>query len=209
MIGPSLSERARDVRVALRRSGVGEDGRRIVFVTHSYGGLLVKQALLNDPHLWSATRAVIFLGVPHFGSPTAAALSGSSRVVLSSAVRELYPDESGALAQLNESFCGAVAKRGADIQVVSFGEGEVLELSGRRGRPTLRLDLVPEKSANPRIGHFEILEGVDHIRLPKPTTRDDRVYRAILDIVRDQPRETGRRVDRFQYEEAAFIGSPA
>jgi hypothetical protein len=186
MIGPSLEERASDIRIALLKSGVGQDGRRVVFVTHSYGGLLVKQVLAEDPALWSATKGILFLGVPHFGSPVAGTLAGSSRVVLSSAVRELYPNESGSLAKLNETFRAAVARRGDEVAVLSFGEGELLELGGRHGRPTIRLDLVPANSANPRVGKFEVLEGVDHVFLPKPASKSDPVYRALIDLVSKQ-----------------------
>jgi protein SERAC1 len=186
MIGPSLADRASDIRIALHRSGVGQEGRKVVFVTHSYGGLLVKEVLTQDPALWSVTKGILFLGVPHFGSPIAGTLAGSSRVVLSSAVRELYPDESGALARLNEAFCAAVASRSDEVTIMSFGEGELLELGGRHGRPTVRLDLVPPNSANPRVGHFEILEGVDHVILPKPFSREDAVYQAVLGLTLKQ-----------------------
>ncbi|RKK06379.1 hypothetical protein BFJ68_g17629 [Fusarium oxysporum] len=50
--------------------------RSIIFVGHSYGGLVIKEALLKAQHLHSRrlvdilpqTKAIIFLGTPHVGS---------------------------------------------------------------------------------------------------------------------------------------------
>ncbi|KAK3305960.1 Alpha/Beta hydrolase protein [Chaetomium strumarium] len=50
------------------------DGRPIVFVAHSLGGIILKQALYLSQHdrrfhgLLDATRGLIFYGTPHFGA---------------------------------------------------------------------------------------------------------------------------------------------
>lgn len=195
MIGPSLSERAADVCIALRTAGVGEGGRKVVFVTHSYGGLLVKDALSQDQNLWASTSGIVFFGVPHFGSPAPASLPGQTRFVLSKAVRELFPasDPDAALSQLNESFCQAVTARlnerescneGDVVRVVSFGEDRPLQMGGGRGRGQIRLNLVPPDSANPGVGLFTVMPDTDHIRKSKPPQRDDIRYQAVLALVR-------------------------
>lgn len=57
--------------------------RPLIFVAHSLGGLLIKQALIEsskqdrdgrDRNLHKACRAVIFFGTPHRGSPHDASL---------------------------------------------------------------------------------------------------------------------------------------
>ena len=72
-----LPERATNTLAVLEASGIGK--RPIVFVTHSFGGLLVKQLLRSavDFHqpAWSAiatnTKAVVFISTPHGGSEKA------------------------------------------------------------------------------------------------------------------------------------------
>jgi pimeloyl-ACP methyl ester carboxylesterase len=70
-----LFSHANDLLYALERER--PKGRSIVFVAHSLGGLLVKEVLhrsqqageadLND--IVESTKAVVFLGTPHRGSP--------------------------------------------------------------------------------------------------------------------------------------------
>lgn len=191
MIGPTLASRAAEISAALERSGVGRDGRKIVFVTHSYGGLLVKQALLMNATLLRQTRGVVFFGVPHFGSPVAGSWSGQTEFVLSQAVRELFPAASAraALETLNTAFVDAINDQktaGHRIQVVSFGEGRKLklEVGARRGQASVLLDLVPRESADPLTGQFWLLHDADHVQLSKPPRRDDFRYRIVAAIAR-------------------------
>jgi hypothetical protein len=72
----SVPEKARRVLDKLTAAGVGQ--RPVVFVTHSMGGLVVKEMLsvsLDEARaggprarLASATRGVVFFATPHFGS---------------------------------------------------------------------------------------------------------------------------------------------
>lgn len=167
---PTLAIRAERLRQALQAAGVG-DGRDVVFVTHSYGGLMVKEALAGDPMLWKATRAVVFFATPHAGSPIAQRVP-----VFSRAVRELTVADAG-LKELHDEFVGDVRRRG-DVKVVSFGE----ELGYSAGRQPLGI-LVPVESADPGVGSFTIVEGADHVGVCKVGLREDFRYRSILDIV--------------------------
>lgn len=190
-IGPTLASRAAEISSALERSGVGRNGRKIVFITHSYGGLLVKQALLMNSSLLRQTRGVVFFGVPHFGSPVAGSWSGQTEFVLSQAVRELFPAASAraALEALNVAFVDAINDEkaaGHRVQVVSFGEGKKLklEVGARRGQASVLLDLVPRESADPLTGQFWLLHDADHVQLSKPPRRDDFRYRIVAAIAR-------------------------
>lgn len=191
MIGPTLASRAAEISSALDRSGVGRNGRKVVFITHSYGGLLVKHALLMNPCLLEQTRGIVFFGVPHFGSPVAGSWSGQTEFVLSQAVRELFPAASAraALESLNTTFVNAISDRkaaGHRIQVVSFGEGKKLklEVGARRGQASVMLDLVPRDSADPLTGQFWLIHDADHVQLSKPPKRDDFRYRIVAALAR-------------------------
>jgi hypothetical protein len=190
-LGPTLASRAADICEALEKAGVGRDGRDIVFITHSYGGLLVKQALSLKPELLTLTRGIVFFGVPHFGSPVAGSWSGQTEFVLSQAVRELFPAATAraALEHLNAAFISAVESQmaaGHRIEVVSFGEGKKLklEVGARRGQASLLLNLVPRESADPLTGQFWLIHDADHVQLSKPPKKEDFRYRIVAAIAR-------------------------
>ena len=67
-----LVEQSKEVQQKLMLAGVGS--RPVVFVTHSFGGLLLKQILRNAEQdstfrpLIPNTRGVVFYAVPHLGS---------------------------------------------------------------------------------------------------------------------------------------------
>lgn len=189
-LGPTLSDRAEDVSAALQKARVGEDGRRVVFVSHSYGGIIVKEALVRSPKLAERTRGVVFFGVPHFGSPVAGSWSGQSQFVLSQAVRELFPasDARLALDKLNHDFIQVIEARkraGERVEVVSFGEGKrlKLEVGARTGQASIMLDLVPRESADPQTGQFWLIHDADHVQLSKPHKREDFRYRIVASIL--------------------------
>ena len=67
----NFDEMALSLRTALKDAGVGRDGKRVVFVTFSMGGLVVKRALVDDEQLRRNTAGVVFFATPHLGSPIA------------------------------------------------------------------------------------------------------------------------------------------
>jgi hypothetical protein len=79
----SLAQNLLDTIKASRLSKDGTKDRRIIFVTHSHGGLLVKEALVIDTlggsvdGIASRTDGILFFGTPHKGS----ALARFGRVV--------------------------------------------------------------------------------------------------------------------------------
>lgn len=67
----NFEEMALSLRTALRDAGVGRNGKKVVFVSFSMGGLVVKRALVDDEQLRSSTLGVVFFATPHLGSPIA------------------------------------------------------------------------------------------------------------------------------------------
>ena len=68
----SIKEQASRLRNELESAGVGD--RPVIFVTHSMGGLIVKEMLVEDSKdvyspLLHQTKGVVFYSTPHRGSP--------------------------------------------------------------------------------------------------------------------------------------------
>ncbi|MFJ9822187.1 lipase family alpha/beta hydrolase [Streptomyces sp. NPDC101151] len=45
-------------------------GQPVHLVAHSMGGLVVRTALMRHPDLWNRIGKIVFLGTPHYGSPS-------------------------------------------------------------------------------------------------------------------------------------------
>lgn len=72
----------------LIRANVGR--KPIIWVTHSMGGLIVKQILVNHLPFFDKTKGIVFFSVPHKGSEMAVWSPKVQRIILpSSHVREL------------------------------------------------------------------------------------------------------------------------
>ena len=111
--------------------------RPLIFVAHSLGGLLVKQALIEsskqdrdgrDRNLHKACCAVIFFGTPHRGSPDASLgsiIAGIAKMaqfdINKSILRDLDPKSgSPTLGTLLEDFNSLLIQQ--EIQVYTFQE---------------------------------------------------------------------------------------
>uniref|UniRef100_A0A8C4NIS0 Protein SERAC1 n=1 Tax=Eptatretus burgeri TaxID=7764 RepID=A0A8C4NIS0_EPTBU len=174
----SLAYRSREMLAKLQAAGVGE--KPIVWVTHSLGGLMVKQMLVDAASnpatggVLSNTRAVVFFGVPHCGSRLAE-LSLAVRFVLfpSAEIAELRRD-SAMLRDLHKQFTELVRLRG--IRVLSFGETQPTTLG------MLRSLIVSTESADPGVGEFETVP-VDHLNVCKPEGRHSPIYQRTLELI--------------------------
>uniref|UniRef100_UPI00358F0A02 protein SERAC1 isoform X5 n=1 Tax=Myxine glutinosa TaxID=7769 RepID=UPI00358F0A02 len=174
----SLAYRSREMLAKLQVAGVGE--KPIVWVTHSLGGLMVKQMLVDAASNPAAcdvlanTRAVVFFGVPHSGSRLAE-LSLAVRFVLfpSAEIAELRRD-SAMLQELHKRFTELVRRHG--IKVLSFGETQPTTLG------MLRTLIVSTESADPGVGEFETVP-VDHLNVCKPEGRHSPIYQRTLELI--------------------------
>jgi hypothetical protein len=135
-----ILEHARDLLRCLEeaRTEIEEINRPILFVAHSLGGLVLKQALFiaaesglrHYEPIWNATKGVLFFGTPHRGSslakygaqlarvPTALSMKPTPRLLESLAAGSLV------LSELNGHFSGLMGGRGHEEgkEVVSFYE---------------------------------------------------------------------------------------
>ncbi|KAH9088063.1 hypothetical protein Ae201684P_009584 [Aphanomyces euteiches] len=172
-----LDATSEDLRIKLKRAGVGVD-RPVVFVAHSMGGIVVKKMLHDDAMSSEAatlavnTKGLVFYGVPHKGSPVAAAIFPVAAAVQRQGIHLQHPvtaDLHGTprLDELN-AWCAKFAKDKA-VRVVSIGESTPVKL------PLVGVEalVVPAASSNPGFGEYVQLPATDHIQVCKPASIAD------------------------------------
>lgn len=133
MLGDALLEDINDTIRSMPR----EKARKLVFVAHSYGGIVVKKALVSATkdsrtnHITEQTIATLFLGTPHSGS----SFSRFGRIQArffrliglgsSTSLLDDLEEKSTVLMDLHKDFVTVV---GRNLQVINFFEtlGQVL-----------------------------------------------------------------------------------
>ena len=182
-----LTDRAINVLATLDSTGIGS--RPLCFVTHSMGGLLVKQLLRHAldfareyERIARHTRGVVFLATPHAGSD-AAVLASYLRFFIrpTRAIKELEA-HAPALRELNLWYRNNATARGIASRV--FWET----------RATHGVAVVNATSADPGIpGVTPIPVDADHVAICKPASRTEVQYTQLLKFVDERlPRRRGR-----------------
>lgn len=126
----TLKERSDQLAQELRCANVGD--RPIIWVTHSMGGLLVKEMLTDienqgeSKHTYKSlveqTKGIVFFSVPHKGSEMAVWSPNMQRIISpSNQVLELRKD-SPMLIDLHQRFLNLAERH--NIECLSFGEGK-------------------------------------------------------------------------------------
>ncbi|XP_054791050.1 uncharacterized protein LOC129296480 isoform X2 [Prosopis cineraria] len=166
-------------------AGIGK--RPVIFVTHSMGGLVVKQILYkamegNFDHLVNNTIGIVFYSCPHFGSKLAD-VPWRMGIVLRPAlsVGELRRGSSR-LVELND-YIRHLHKKGK-LDVLSFCETKVTPIVEGYGGWAFRVEIVPIESAYPGFGELVVLESKDHVNSCKPVSRIDPSYKETLEFLR-------------------------
>lgn len=168
-----LTDRATNVLATLSVE-LGEK-RPIVFVCHSYGGLLVKQLLRTSSEIapeyadfMKQVRGIVFLGTPHTGSGVAAYSLALRKILRSSPAIEELKKNSALLRELNTWFRRTLARHPFPILVYY------------ETQPTRGLQVVDEASADPGLAFVTpVAVDADHITLSKPLMPDFRVKQTI------------------------------
>ncbi|EPE35145.1 alpha/beta-Hydrolase [Glarea lozoyensis ATCC 20868] len=166
------------------RTTDAERSRHLVFVAHSYGGLVVKKALLHaqgDPSLSYVaenTKAIFFLGTPHSGSSFSVWGRWQARAL------SLLRSNSSILADLD---CDSILLRDLHHEFARIDRATIFNFYEQRPIQLARLWFftweeycVSESSATyagPRVKNFGL--SVDHYGLNKFGSRDVN-YRNVL-----------------------------
>ncbi|KAJ0396855.1 hypothetical protein ATCC90586_002592 [Pythium insidiosum] len=172
-----FQETSQDVLKKLRAARVGD--RPVVFVTHSLGGVLLKQVLLeaedshDDSSLIDSVNGVLFYGVPHHGSPIAQTIQTFRPRTLGIEQHPVTEHLHGTphLKMLNDWAGRLFEEKG--ISALSVGESSPCKL------PVIGVDalVVPATSANPGFGDFVTVADSTHIDVCKPQSKLDERYK--------------------------------
>jgi hypothetical protein len=167
----SLSDRATNCLEKLVSAGIGE--RPVVFVTHSLGGLLVKQMLRHAKEManpdWTTLsencRGVIFLGTPHSGSDMSNYVQYLKHVLAPTVAVEDLEAHHPRLRELNVWYRNNSPRAGIKTKVYF------------ETKKTMKILIVDPTSADPGIaGIVPIPIETDHIQICKPPSRGNDVY---------------------------------
>ncbi|KAH8653539.1 hypothetical protein BX600DRAFT_515806 [Xylariales sp. PMI_506] len=160
----------------------------IIFVAHSMGGLIVKEAYIQgsaDPtyqEMVKAVSAIVFLSTPHRGSDFADILNRILQVSLVSAPKEYINNlsrNSAALQRINETFRHLVS----GLNIVSFYETQTTPI-GFEGNRIMVVDRDSSILGYPG----EVSKGLDadHHTVCKYDSRNDPSYLTVRNYIRMQ-----------------------
>lgn len=179
----SLKNRATNVLSLLNTKKIGE--RPVLFITHSMGGLLVKQMLRNiydfaQPEwkkIGEQIRGIVFISTPHSGSDIATWLDFMGAMLgTSESVKELKANNPF-LKELNKYFRQHHDLARIPIQVF-FETKKTSREQKILGFPkTFAAIVVDEASANPEMtGVVPIPLDEDHLSICRPRSKNSQIY---------------------------------
>lgn len=172
----------------LVQAGIGS--RPIVWVTHSMGGLIVKQMLLQAAahesedvkNVLRNTVGIVFYSVPHRGSSLMDLNSGMKLLLLpTKEVKELKKN-SPFLLDLHEKFKKLAEEH--NISCLSFGETKKTKL----GLKWSAL-MVSQDSSDPNIGDYYAVPK-NHLDTCKPQSKDSQVYHLLVEFIHNHIPQT-------------------
>ncbi|MEL6437942.1 MAG: effector-associated domain EAD1-containing protein [Cyanobacteria bacterium J06621_8] len=177
----ALIDRATNSLDLLEINSIGK--RPTFFVTHSMGGLLVKQMLRNAHdsgndawlQILKNTQGIVYLATPHAGSAKASFLKSIKADILTSiSVKELEAHDSRLL-ELNRVYRNNETFNQIPMKV--YAEDKPMRLIGM---------IVDKSSADPGIsGVNPILLKRNHIDIAKPESPEDRLYQGVKHFITD------------------------
>lgn len=173
-----LADRATNILDLLDSYEIGE--RPLIFITHSFGGLLVKQMLRSarDFGKWQAiashTRGIVFLSTPHSGSDIASWIRHIGGILQTTVSVEELEAHHSRLRELNLLYRNDDQLRKIPMRVYC----ETL--------PTKGILVVNQTSADPGInGVIPVPMPCDHISICKMKDRNNQIYRQVKRLIKN------------------------
>jgi protein SERAC1 len=152
----------------------------IIFITHSMGGLLIKEMLRNAQTFQKKlvieqTKGIVFLSTPHTGSHLANVIDIIGIVARTTISVDELKSHIPQLRQLNEWYRQNVDSLGITTKVYF------------ETKPTKSFLVVDPDSANPAIKDVQpIATDDDHLSITKPTSTNNLVYRGVSQFIKQQ-----------------------
>lgn len=124
------------------------------------------------------TNGIVFLGVPHRGSPIAK-WKQHMQMILSPSIEVKEMEENAPkLLELHERFMNCLRSSFRHMKIVSIAEGSPTMLTSFK----FPLRIVTEESACINHGDFYVLKD-DHLSLSKPIFRQSFLYQRLLQVI--------------------------
>ncbi|KAF1319069.1 hypothetical protein FI667_g13323, partial [Globisporangium splendens] len=176
-----------EIRNKLNAARVGTGDRPVIFVTHSLGGVLLKQVLHDsmvepsreESSLVDNVNGVLFYGVPHHGSPVAQTIQAfrprSLGINQHPVTEHLHGTPHSKM--LNDWCASLFEEKG--IPALSIGESVPCRL------PVIGVEalVVPPSSANPGFGDFVTVPDATHMSVCKPSAQSDLRYTLAYEFI--------------------------
>jgi hypothetical protein len=206
-----IEKTAAAVGRSLRRAKIGANGRPVLFVCHSMGGLVVKamlrqraglsgpadEAAAGNPIRTEGAEAgwltgdvsVMFLATPHRGSQVSefAKELETAGLVRVSPVLKLMKPAHPYLLDLNEDFIDLATSPPVVDGVPSIRIRRVRSFAEGKEfwlpAPASSVAIVLPESADPGIGSFEIVPEADHLSINKPSGPNARLLSDVAAMV--------------------------
>ncbi|XP_072931201.1 protein SERAC1 [Epargyreus clarus] len=177
-----IASKASELAPTLVDAGVGT--KNMVWITHSMGGLIVKQLLVNADQsensqikkLCEKTKAVLFYSTPHKGSSLATMPRAAAAVLWPSHDVKQLRENSPELLEMHKSFIKIADKY--SWETISFAETMPTLVTAFK----VPIHFVESYSADLGRGVFYRLP-LDHLSICKPATRQSILYTAVLDVI--------------------------
>lgn len=191
--GLAIDDRAANVALKLASKEEAGFGRRpLIFITHSMGGLVVKEFVTGARSLgvqdWitvaDAVKGIVFLGTPHHGSYIASIAKGFAALLRTQEHVKQMTFSGPALDKLHRAFVKwqSQSKCPVESYVETRGIARTGWLGVRRLLPSVVV--VPRISGDPSLAECACYPiPADHITLVKPNGPESDVYAGVLRFV--------------------------
>ncbi|XP_076250470.1 protein SERAC1 isoform X1 [Rhynchophorus ferrugineus] len=194
----TLNERSDNLAQMLLKCDIGH--RPIVWVTHSMGGLIVKNILCKAyesensilKNICLNTKGVIFYSTPHRGSKLANLSNAVSLVLWPSVEVQELREDCPKLTAIHEKFLKIAQE--IPLKVVTFVETKSTVVSAMK----FNFLLVERNSGNTGIGeYFEI--PLDHLGICKPGTKFSFLYQKVLHLLKELESDVSVKAETNKY----------
>ncbi|KAJ3534742.1 hypothetical protein NM208_g7416 [Fusarium decemcellulare] len=180
----SASQHGNDLALKFERNIPSNEP--VIFIAHSLGGILVKDAIKRSKSIREQTKLIIFMGTPHCGSQLAKRSATVTKIlklvgqqINESIIQGLQP-KSEVFSSIDENFRTIVLEE--NIRIHSFYEAR-----GMSGIKSAIGKVVDDESSRLNLPQdIETTESInaDHSQMTKFTSRNDEGYRAVLSVLK-------------------------